>query len=484
MSPGRWRSLAACLLALAGSGCALPLIPQGATSRWGPVVVRTDTSDRAFAGRIARQARAQLATLRRTFGAEAPSAPCEVHVFTSRATFEQAYARLREHRGHASGFHVGLSDGSCIAAVDWPTDAEGGVSLTHELVHHWVEQRLPDLPRFLNEGLAYELTHTLLIAADSDLGCGVHWALEVGEDELRAAWRSREGQGLGAAHYALAAALIRFGIEAEGWRDLEALESWRPDLERFLSWLSTPAARAPHQRFPALGRGGSQFLEAVIGADGAPRVLGRSVDEWVSLVESGHSADIDRGLSALGALGSRARTAAPTLLRLLRTPHQGSSPRPDFTEVSRHRSAAHALARVAPDLAVAELSRLASQDPHCAGAAVRAVARIDPPTEAQVEALLSFAADGQLAGDDRAAALRGLRSSSPAAEATVAALERALEDDEPVVRSAAAFTLGVFPPHERLRASLDALAAGDPDDHVRRRAARTLAAWRSDAAWR
>lgn len=259
----------ALLLALvAAAGCASIPDPGGVRAERGRIRVRTDGQDADFARACAELTEEYLAELTPRFGL-VPDDLGEVTVLVCR-TEEGFAAALGQYRpampaSAIDGFTV---DG--FACVRWGSERRGRRALVHELVHVLVDRALPDLPPFWNEGLAYELTHTLQANRETPApggrgdgtarfvgahpaeldGCGLPWAVGRTPEDLAAALRRcEEGEALDAPSSRLAAALVRFGIETGGWQDLRELEDWEPDLTRFAAWLRQPEGwRALHSR--------------------------------------------------------------------------------------------------------------------------------------------------------------------------------------------------------------------------------------------
>jgi len=265
------RLVALGLLLAALAGCRAPVL-DGARFDTERYSVRTDVSDPRVARRIAAEAERVHTVLRDYFGGEpAWDEPLAVLVADDPAT----YARLRLVEGSGGEYQHGAL-WPAVALVRWRDEAQGRRTLAHELVHHFVAARAPDLPLWLNEGLAEAIDHAsrpLVVrrtvdAAGATVGlrtldpvwCGVDRTRRQSDAQVLAALGrledydapdsdTLEDQGL--RH--VAAALVRHGLETEDWETLTDLADWTPDHRAFLRWLrEVEPGEGAHRRFRPL----------------------------------------------------------------------------------------------------------------------------------------------------------------------------------------------------------------------------------------
>lgn len=135
-------------------------------------------------------------------------------------------------------------------SIWWRDRWAGQAILFHEQVHHFVAHAIGELPDWKNEGLAHSLAH-------SGLGRGyARCPVEEVRDrtdpaELEASIDRLLADDAPPASFddlMLAGALVRFGLETQGWTTLGSLASWRPDRAAFVAWLRSDAPA--HTRLP------------------------------------------------------------------------------------------------------------------------------------------------------------------------------------------------------------------------------------------
>lgn len=284
------------LASLALAGCASAPSPRGVSTESEHYEVRSDSWDPELVRRAARAAEREAALLAADFGGAArPSFP--IILCTDPARF----ARYRDDSG-AHGPAIGFFSRSPRFAVVLTVRHWERV-LAHELVHAFVEATVPTAPFWVDEGLARELSH----GPDLD-----RRSLEDGDDPLEprapvapveevapivikgrdvlpaTAPPSRPGGPRGpgflqrcavtrlaackderirellaslpswdeadprdaALRSDVAAAAVRFGLETQGWPDVRAAATFRPDPDAFLAWLR---GSPTHARFPPVG---------------------------------------------------------------------------------------------------------------------------------------------------------------------------------------------------------------------------------------
>lgn len=232
----------ALLVAFVFAGCAIPA-PGGAERDTAHYEIRTDAPEPALAGEVARAAEHAHLALAPLFGAE-PGGTFPIVVFRDPIAFNRSLSPALRDRGFVG------ECGSQFALVYWPDDVRGKDTLAHELVHHFAAELLPELTYWKDEGLAKAL------APKRGAGC-VDWLAAVegmNERELRSHVRQLEVLPEGG-DYTLrclvAAAVVRYGLETQGWPDLSGLVAWKPDVDGFVRWLRR-RPRGGASRFPAV----------------------------------------------------------------------------------------------------------------------------------------------------------------------------------------------------------------------------------------
>lgn len=281
------------LLALLACSLGCRTIPDPGGPRYVDelVEVRADEGGVAFVTSLAALSRSYLERIGAQLGVEEPE-PLAIVVCRSHEAFQRIKKRYRFRGGakHVEGFY---SERSGVACLRWENDERGAECLAHELVHHVLKEAMPELPLFWSEGIAYELTHSLrnpdalmgaifamvteqkklapgeldqvmarseaqaeFVARGPELldRCSLKYGvgLEVAEVERRLRRYLDPETTLDRHGYELAAALVRFGIETEGWTTLHDLSTWSPDPERFVAWLAEVPRPGFHERLPAI----------------------------------------------------------------------------------------------------------------------------------------------------------------------------------------------------------------------------------------
>ncbi len=221
-------------------GCVAPR-PQGAEGATAHYEVRTDDPDPELTRQVVRVAEQVHATLARDYGAE-PAGELPLIVYRQRANFDRELAPSLKDRGFVGQFGEGY------VLVYWPDDVSGKETLAHELVHRFNAALAPDLPYWLDEGLAKALApkraHGDWLAALADMS----------DDELRERIRSLGALPAGE-DYALrclvAAGVARFALDAEEIKTVRELRGYKADAARFIRWLRRRRVAHP-DRFPSV----------------------------------------------------------------------------------------------------------------------------------------------------------------------------------------------------------------------------------------
>ncbi len=253
----RYLGLLLCVFSL---GCSAFPALRGSRFATAHYDIHTDTPNPEFAFRVARLAEHFHHQLASYYG-RGDTERIPLFIFTDRATFdehkwtERSYGEFISHPLHGS-----------FSLVYWSTQ-----TLAHELVHHFVESFDPDLPLWKNEGIAQALDHRavqppvsygsllddgqLIIAHHSP--CPVDFARSLRDEEILALAEALPALEIDGDRYReksqLGAAIVRFGLETQGWADLTALSAWEPDLRAFLVWLrSVDSGEESHRAFPPL----------------------------------------------------------------------------------------------------------------------------------------------------------------------------------------------------------------------------------------
>lgn len=270
------------------AGCRAIPDPGGPRFSDHRVEVRADRGGVAFVTSVAALSRSYLDRIGRQLGVDQPE-PVAIVVCQSGEAFKAVKSRYRFRKGakHVEGFY---EPGNAVACLRWKNNQRGAECLAHELVHHLLAEVLPGIQIFWSEGIAYELTHSLR-NPDALLGAIFEMVSEskpmkagefdrvMARSEAQAEFVARRpeilercslkyGVGLEAEEvegrlrhyldeegpvdregYELAAAMIRFGIETEGWTDFQAIRDWRPDAKAFVAWLAKVPRAGFHTRF-------------------------------------------------------------------------------------------------------------------------------------------------------------------------------------------------------------------------------------------
>jgi hypothetical protein len=221
-------------------------------------MIRTDVDDMAFARRVAAEAERMHGKLREYFG----GTPDRVLILT--ATSWSTYQSICEFSVSAGEYHHSwFSEPYVINS--WTGELGGLKGMAHELVHHFVHSLAPKTPLWLNEGFAEALEHSST-PPSGDAGALDAWACPLSRaDQLgslapqaldrrlkrlftfQGSW---DGPLVDGDLRLLAALLVRFGMETQGWRTLKDGAEWKPDRIHFARWLRSEPSE--HGRFPPL----------------------------------------------------------------------------------------------------------------------------------------------------------------------------------------------------------------------------------------
>jgi hypothetical protein len=226
-------------------GCVTPR-PKGAEGATTHYEVRTDDPDPELTRQVSRTAEQVHAALARDFGAEVAGG-LPLIIYRQRQNFDRELAPSLKDRGFVGQFGEGY------VLVYWPDEVSGKETLAHELVHRFNASLAPDLPYWLDEGLAKALAprraHGDWLSALADMS----------DDELRDRIRSLESLPAGE-DYALrclvAAGVARFALDSEEIRTVRELRGYRADAARFLRWLRGTRVAHPDRFPPVLGEAG------------------------------------------------------------------------------------------------------------------------------------------------------------------------------------------------------------------------------------
>lgn len=231
--------------ALLLAGCAIPE-PRGATLATANYEVRTDAPRPPFAAQVADAAEHAHTALAEAYGG-APQGTFPVVVYQDRVAFDEQLSPTLKDKGFVG------ECGDRFALVFWPDEVRGQDTLAHELVHHFNAKLLPDLPYWLDEGLAKAL------APKRIHGDWISAVTQLSDDDLRARVRSLAELPDGddyALRCLVAAALVRHGLETQGFASVVSIRSWQPDTEAFLRWLRARRNASTARRFaPVWGAG-------------------------------------------------------------------------------------------------------------------------------------------------------------------------------------------------------------------------------------
>ncbi|HZU95724.1 MAG TPA: hypothetical protein VFF73_03380 [Planctomycetota bacterium] len=211
---------------LGATGCTTPE-PRGTSAESAHYEIRTDQGSARFSRSVAQAAEQAHAALKRLYGDE-PVSSFPVVVYTDQRAFEEQLAPALRAKGFV---------GECedhYALVLWRDDDKGKDTLAHELVHHFNAELLPDIPYWLDEGLAKAL------APKRTAGDWLEAVATLREDELRARLRTLDSLPEGedySVRCLVAAAVVRFALETGDLADVRALEKWKLRPDDFLKWL-------------------------------------------------------------------------------------------------------------------------------------------------------------------------------------------------------------------------------------------------------
>jgi hypothetical protein len=285
VSPRALASAAAIGLLASLQGCLTVPAPEGRWCTSAHYEVRTDSEDPRVARSVAQLAETYHKILEEYFattvGDQLPVVVClDAHNFA-------------HYRREAAGSSPAIGFFSCHPSYAVVSDhmKRKEQVLAHELVHYFVHEAEPDLPFWMDEGLACELSHDPVensrepSSEDDVLGTAIFLHgkevsfLPIKRERERArpptvasaveeaAWLSddeiveiasslhlwRDDDPLRySERSSVAAALMRFGMETQGWRDLGQARGWQPDAWAFLRWLRGGAHTA--ERFAGIVR--------------------------------------------------------------------------------------------------------------------------------------------------------------------------------------------------------------------------------------
>lgn len=242
-----------CLSAVALlSACSGPTL-KGMSYRADHYQVVTDGDDLEFAKNVGLEAERIHKILAGYFNCEGDTEECRVQI----ATKFDSYKSLRKKSISSGEFHTGFLVSPNIL-VSWTNSTRGREILAHELVHHFVEETIPDLEDWKNEGLALALEGSAV-----PLEQAVIWE---GQSEAKVKvqrWPARDHniRGLRAmkrerlkvyfktlnrfdkfssdsVERHIIALVVRYGLETENWSSLQEIKDWQPSFEGFHRWLS------------------------------------------------------------------------------------------------------------------------------------------------------------------------------------------------------------------------------------------------------
>jgi hypothetical protein len=212
---------------VAATGCTTPE-PRGTSAESAHYEIRTDQGSARFSRSVAQAAEQAHAALKRLYGDE-PVKPFPVVVYTDQVAFEEQLAPALRAKGFV---------GECedrYALVLWRDDDKGKDTLAHELVHHFNAELLPDIPYWLDEGLAKALAPKRSAGGD-----WLEAVSALSDGELHARLRTLgslpEGEDY-SVRCLVAAAVVRFALETADLADVRRLEKWKLRPDDFVKWL-------------------------------------------------------------------------------------------------------------------------------------------------------------------------------------------------------------------------------------------------------
>jgi hypothetical protein len=241
-----------CFLVLWSAGCGAQQL-KGTSFNSEHYQVFTDHDDQAFAKNIGLEAERCHRTLSEYFAATGKASSCRIQI----ATEYKHYKALRKKEISAGEFHAGFMITPTII-VSWRSTMRGREILSHEMVHFFVEEYMPEIADWKNEGLALALEgsanpleHELLQDIDtSSKAIQVrYWPARdhniaglrtLGKDELKSVFeriQTFDKLSSGRKERNMIALIVRFGLETQNWVSLRALEHWEPDFVAFRRWL-------------------------------------------------------------------------------------------------------------------------------------------------------------------------------------------------------------------------------------------------------
>lgn len=260
------RALALAPLTLAVAACSSTPEPHGASLETRRYSVLTDVADPELARRVGRLAERLHDQLAADFRGEPEENPFRLVVCTQRAAFGRAVGRLDQRDPSAV---QGLCEPAERIVVLWSDDASGAQALAHELVHRFVATLQPRAPSWVDEGLARALalapnspppamglpprsddSHPVVVRRLPDVEVWTRLDDLAARHFFPDADFLENAQNHDVMDCLVAAALVRYGLESQGWRDLRAIGAWNPDKRAFLEWLKKVG---PETRFEHFG---------------------------------------------------------------------------------------------------------------------------------------------------------------------------------------------------------------------------------------
>jgi hypothetical protein len=176
-----WMQMAVvCVLAAAPSGCSLwgpPRDPAASTETRGQLVVHCDVPLPAK-DRLIAEIEQQGPDLSELLNLPTTTTPIHIHLFQDAAAYQQFVARRYPHFPERRAFFVETDEQLAVYAHWGESVAD---DLRHEAAHGYLHAAVPNLPLWLDEGLAeffevgrqrdgFHETHLALLAKDIDQG--------------------------------------------------------------------------------------------------------------------------------------------------------------------------------------------------------------------------------------------------------------------------------------------------------------------------
>lgn len=238
-------------VSLLSSACAGPQL-TGMSYRADHYRIVTDGEDIEFAKNVGLEAERIHRILAVYFKHEGETSDCRIQI----ATKFTSYKSLRKKSISSGEFHTGLFVFPTIL-VSWTNTVRGREILAHELVHHFVEETMPDLEDWKNEGLALALEGSAVpveqtIVWEGQLEATVkvrEWpARDYNVRSLRAMKPERlkvyfktlnafDKFSSDSTERHIIALVVRYGLETGKWSSLRDLKDWKPSFAGFEAWL-------------------------------------------------------------------------------------------------------------------------------------------------------------------------------------------------------------------------------------------------------